>query len=134
MSRIRNLSMVLAAVLTLAASASRAQEVLDAHGTIALGKKLTDNNCAVCHTFGKGEPNGQGPNLFGIVGRPFASEPGFKYSAGMKAAAPGKVWDDKLLDAWLTDTQTVAPGNAMTYFEGDAARRDKIIAYLRTLH
>ena len=52
----------------------------------------------------------------------------------MKAAAAGKVWDDKLLDAWLTDTQTVAPGNAMTYFEGDPARRAKIIAYLRTLH
>jgi len=89
---------------------------------------------SVCHTFGKDEPSGQGPNLFGIFGRPLASEPSFKYSAGMKAAAPGKVWDDKLLDAWLTDTQTVAPGNAMTYFEGDEARRQKIIAYLRTLH
>ncbi|SAK83896.1 Cytochrome c2 [Caballeronia calidae] len=101
---------------------------------VALGKKLTTNNCAVCHTFGKGEPNGQGPNLFGIVGRPLASESGFKYSAGMKGAAAGKVWDEKLLDAWLTDTQSVAPGNAMTYFEGDEARRQKIIAYLRTLH
>ncbi|KAK47921.1 cytochrome C [Caballeronia jiangsuensis] len=101
---------------------------------VALGKKLTTNSCAVCHTFGKGEPNGQGPNLFGIVGKPMASDPSFKYSAGMKAAASGKVWDDKLLDAWLTDTQSVAPGNAMTYFEGDEARRQKIIAYLRTLH
>jgi cytochrome c len=131
MNRIRNASMVLAAVLALASSAGHAQDAQDA---VALGKKLTTNNCAVCHTFGKGEPNGQGPNLFGIVGRPLASEPGFKYSAGMKAAAPGRVWDDKLLDAWLTDTQTVAPGNAMTYFEDDEARRRKIIAYLRTLH
>jgi cytochrome c len=131
MNRIRNASTVLAAVLALASSAGHAQDAQDA---VALGKKLTTNNCAVCHTFGKGEPNGQGPNLFGIFGRPLASEPGFKYSAGMKAAAPGKVWDDKLLDAWLTDTETVAPGNAMTYFEGDEARRRKIIAYLRTLH
>jgi cytochrome c len=131
MNRIRNVSMMLAAVLSLAAGASHAE---DAQDTVALGKKLTTNNCAVCHTFGKGEPNGQGPNLFGIVGRPFASDASFKYSAGMKAAAPGKVWDAKLLDAWLTDTQTVAPGNAMTYFEGDPARRQKIIAYLSTLH
>jgi cytochrome c len=131
MNRIRNASTVLAAVLALASSVGHAQDAQDA---VALGKKLTTNNCAVCHTFGKGEPNGQGPNLFGIFGRPLASEPGFKYSAGMKAAAPGKVWDDKLLDAWLTDTETVAPGNAMTYFEGDEARRRKIIAYLRTLH
>jgi len=130
MNRIRNASTVLAAVLALASSVGHAQDAQDA---VALGKKLTTNNCAVCHTFGKGEPNGQGPNLFGIFGRPLASEPGFKYSAGMKAAAPGKVWDDKLLDAWLTDTETVAPGNAMTYFEGDEARRRKIIAYLRTL-
>lgn len=117
------------AMLALASSAAYAQD-----NTAALGKKLTTNNCAVCHTFNKGEPNGQGPNLFGIVGKPLASEPGFKYSAAMKAAAAGKVWDEKLLDAWLTDTQTVAPGNAMTYFEGDEARRQKIIAYLRTLH
>ncbi|WP_250522402.1 MULTISPECIES: cytochrome c family protein [unclassified Caballeronia] len=116
-------------IFALASSAAHAQQ-----DSVAIGKKLTTNNCAVCHTFGKGEPNGQGPNLFGIVGKPMASEPGFKYSAGMKAAASGKVWDDKLLDAWLTDTQAVAPGNAMTYFEGDEARRQKIIAYLRTLH
>jgi cytochrome c len=129
MIRITNLL----AMLALASTAAHAQQ--DAQqDPAALGKKLTTNNCAVCHTFGKGEPNGQGPNLFGIVGRPLASEPGFKYSAGMKAAAQGKVWDEKLLDAWLTDTQSVAPGNAMTYFEGDEARRQKIIAYLRTLH
>ncbi|WP_250530307.1 c-type cytochrome [Caballeronia sp. ATUFL_F1_KS4A] len=125
MIRIANLI----AIFALASSAAHAQQ-----DSVAIGKKLTTNNCAVCHTFGKGEPNGQGPNLFGIVGKPMASEPGFKYSAGMKAAASGKVWDDKLLDAWLTDTQAVAPGNAMTYFEGDEARRQKIIAYLRTLH
>ncbi|SAK76938.1 Cytochrome c2 [Caballeronia pedi] len=116
-------------MLVLVSTAAHAQQ-----DPAALGKKLATNNCAVCHTFGKGEPNGQGPNLFGIIGRPLASDPGFKYSAGMKAAAPGKVWDDKLLNAWLTDTQSVAPGNAMTYFEGDEARRQKIIAYLRTLH
>lgn len=69
-----------------------------------------------------------------VIGRPLAAEPGFKYSAGMKAAATGKMWDDKLLDRWPTDGQAVAPGNAMTYFEGDEARRRKIIAYLRTLH
>ncbi|BAN26101.1 cytochrome c class I [Caballeronia insecticola] len=121
---------MLALIITTSAHAQEAAP----QDTVAIGKKLTTNNCAVCHTFGKGEPNGQGPNLFGIVGRPLASETGFKYSAGMKAAAAGKVWDEKLLDAWLTDTQTVAPGNAMTYFEGDEARRRKIIAYLRTLH
>ena len=41
--------------------------------------------CAACHTFGKGEPNRVGPNLWGVVGRPKASEAGFNYSAAMKA-------------------------------------------------
>jgi cytochrome c len=113
MRHIQIMSIALAACLSLATLTARSQD------EIALGKTLTTNNCAVCHTFGQGEPNGQGPNLFGIIGRPLAA---------------GKVWDDKLLDQWLTDTQAVAPGNAMTYFEGDEARRRKIIAYLRTLH
>jgi cytochrome c len=127
MTRSQKLSAALSAVLMFAGSIAHADD------DVALGKKLTTNNCAVCHTFGKDEPNGQGPNLFGIVGRPFASQPGFRYSAGMKAAAAGKVWDEKLLDQWLSDTQTVAPGNAMTYFEADEARRRKIIDYLKTL-
>ncbi|MGF6778236.1 c-type cytochrome [Paraburkholderia sp. GAS334] len=128
MRHIQIMPIALAACLSLATVTARSQD------EIALGKTLTTNNCAVCHTFGQGEPNGQGPNLFGIIGRPFAAVPGFKYSAEMKAAAAGRVWDDRLLDQWLTDTQAVAPGNAMTYFEGDEARRTKIIAYLRTLH
>lgn len=131
MKRVGTLSIGIGMLFALVSGASDAQDAAD---LTALGKKLTTNNCAVCHTFGKDEPSGQGPNLFGIVGRPMAALPGFKYSAGMKAAAAGKVWDEKLLDAWLSDTQTVAPGNAMTYFEGDEARRRKIIAYLSTLH
>jgi cytochrome c len=131
MKRLGTLSIGIGMLFALVSGASHAQDAAD---LAALGKKLTTNNCAVCHTFGKDEPSGQGPNLFGIVGRPMAAQPGFKYSAGMRAAAAGKVWDEKLLDAWLSDTQTIAPGNAMTYFEGDEARRRKIIAYLSTLH
>ena len=49
--------------------------------------------CAACHTFGKGEPNRVGPNLYGVVGRAKASEAGFNYSAAMK----GKGMADDLL-------------------------------------
>jgi cytochrome c len=128
MRHIQIMSIALAACLSLATLTARSQD------EIALGKTLTTNNCAVCHTFGQGEPNGQGPNLFGIIGRPLAAAAFIPAEYLNPGAAAGKVWDDKLLDQWLTDTQAVAPGNAMTYFEGDEARRRKIIAYLRTLH
>src|SRR5258705_574289 len=41
--------------------------------------------CGICHTFDKGGKNLLGPNLWGVVGRPKASEAGFNYSAAMKA-------------------------------------------------
>jgi cytochrome c len=38
-----------------------------------------------------------------------------------------------LLDRWLTDTQAVAPGNGMTYFQDDAVKRKKSILFLESL-
>ncbi|AYF85995.1 cytochrome C [Pseudomonas sp. DY-1] len=100
----------------------------------AIAEKLATNHCAVCHTFKQGEPHGQGPNLYGLLGRKAASAPGFTYSDGFRQAMADKTWDDQLLDAWLTDTQTVAPGNAMTYFQDDPAKRARIIQYVQSLH
>ncbi|MNE49843.1 Cytochrome c2 [compost metagenome] len=101
---------------------------------LSLSERLTKNHCSVCHTFQKDEPNGQGPNLFGIVGRKAGSAPGFSYSQGFILAMRGRVWSSELLDAWLADTQQVAPGNAMTYFQSDAEKRSKIVRYLESLH
>src|SRR5260370_21957990 len=41
--------------------------------------------CMACHTLQKGEPNKTGPNLWGVVGRPRASQPAYDYSAAIKA-------------------------------------------------
>jgi cytochrome c len=46
----------------------------------------------------------------------------------------GKVWDEPMLDAWLTDAQSVAPGSAMVYSQEDPAKRQKIITYIKSLH
>ena len=100
---------------------------------LALAQKLATNHCAVCHTFDKGGPPGQGPNLFGLIGRKAASE-NFTYSDGYSKTMSGKVWDEQLLDAWLTDAQAVAPGSAMVYSQDDPAKRQKIIAYIKSLH
>jgi cytochrome c len=99
----------------------------------AIGKNLATNHCASCHTFGKGEPAGQGPNLFGIIGRKAGTAQGYAYSEGFKKALADKSWDHKTLDRWLTDTQSVAPGSGMVYFQDDAGKRLKIIRYLESL-
>ena len=49
--------------------------------------------CAACHTFNKGGRALVGPNLWGVVGRPKASQPGFNYSAALKAK--GGNWIDR---------------------------------------
>ena len=85
--------------------------------------------CAACHTFGKGEPNRVGPNLWGVVGRPKASEAGFNYSAAMKAQKGNWTLDD--LDNYLTNPKAMVPGTNMT-FAGIPRGKERadLIAYL----
>ncbi len=69
--------------------------------------------CVACHTFGKGEPNRVGPNLYGVVGRAKASVPGFNYSAAMKAKGGNWTIDD--LNAYLLNPKAMVPGTNMTF-------------------
>jgi cytochrome c len=88
--------------------------------------------CAACHTFQKGGPNGIGPNLYGVVGRPKASEAAFTYSDAMKAK--GGEWTIDDLNKFLTSPKEFAPGTKMT-FAGlpRGNQRADAIAYLNSL-
>ncbi|MDQ0392620.1 c-type cytochrome [Labrys monachus] len=85
--------------------------------------------CRFCHQLGEGAKNSVGPVLNGVVGRPAASQPGYAYSAAMKAS--GKTWDDAALRAFLAAPAAVVPHTKMT-FAGvrDAGTIDDILAYL----
>ena len=97
-------------------------------------RELVVTQCSQCHTFYKGEKHGQGPNLFGLLGREAAAVEGFVFTPGLKEAVKGKIWDKKLLEAWLTDTIAVAPKAQMVYFEDDPEVRALIIRFLDSLH
>jgi cytochrome c len=101
---------------------------------LTAARELTVRQCSQCHTFDKGEKHGQGPNLFGLLGREAAAAPGFVYSDGIKEALKGQVWDAALLDRWLTDTLSVAPKAQMVYFQDDPKVRAKLIRFLESLH
>jgi len=105
-------------------------EKLLASATVDKGANAA-KKCAACHTFGKGEPNRVGPNLYGVVGRPKASEAGFDYSAPMKAKGGNWTVDD--LSAFLASPRQFVPGTKMS-FAGlpRGSERADVIAFLNS--
>ena len=102
---------------------------------VAKGKNAAEA-CIGCHTFEQGAPNGSGPNLWDIVGKPVASVAGFGgYSSGAGSlAATGGVWDYEKLNNFLLAPKKYAPRTSMAYsgIKRDKKRAD-VIAYLRSL-
>jgi len=88
--------------------------------------------CQACHTFNKGGRNLVGPNLWGVVGRQRASEPGFNYSGAMKAK--GGNWTIEDLNQFITNPRGFIPGTNMT-FAGipRGSERADVITYLNSL-
>ncbi|MBK5263732.1 MAG: cytochrome C [Alphaproteobacteria bacterium] len=97
------------------------------------GGAIVRSTCGSCHTLARGKGAAEGPNLAGVVGRTAGSAPNFPYSPGFRKGLAGKTWTPQLLDKFLTDTEKLAPGANMTYFNDDPASRAAIIKYLSGL-
>jgi cytochrome c len=123
-------------VSTGATQAAPVEEQLPDWGTVlpkanvADGKSIS-TRCEQCHDLSKGGPNKIGPNLWGVVGRPRASHPGFDYSSAMKSK--GGSWSYDELFKFLKAPGAYIPGTKMS-FAGLPKADDRInlIAYLRT--
>ena len=90
--------------------------------------------CQACHNIASGGPNGIGPNLYGVVGRPVASHAGFAYSDAMTAhTSVDPTWSLDALDKFITAPARYVNGTKMS-FAGlrDTATRVNLIAYLRS--
>lgn len=94
--------------------------------------KGTAQVCTSCHTFDEGGPNRVGPNLWGVVGRPVGSKPGFDYSPAV--AGHHGSWTYAELDTYLTSPARAIPGNKMG-FGGIRRAEDRanVLAFLGSL-
>jgi cytochrome c len=88
--------------------------------------------CAACHTFAKGDKNGVGPNLYGVVGDHKGEGRGFNFSAAMKAK--GGTWSIGDLNQFIASPKGFVPGTAMGFagIQKDSERAD-VIAFLNSL-
>ncbi len=94
-----------------AAAPAEPIEKLLASASVEKGEQAA-KKCVACHTFTKGGPNRVGPNLWGVVNRPKASEAGL----------------------FLTSPRGYAPGTKMTFVGlPKGTERADVIAYLNSL-
>jgi glucose/arabinose dehydrogenase len=88
--------------------------------------------CRSCHAMQAGAPAGIGPNLWGIVGRPVASAPGYAYSDAIRRV--GGAWTSDRLRTFLADPGAFAPGNRMQATAGLSPQQlSDLLSYLETL-
>ncbi|MBK5939113.1 c-type cytochrome [Halochromatium roseum] len=88
--------------------------------------------CKACHVAAPGAAPTVGPNLWGVVGRPVASQSGFDYTEGLRAI--GGDWDFETLSRYLFDPAAMAHNTRMVFAGVKSAQeRADLIAYLATL-
>ena len=108
-------------VLLLAVAATPARA-----GDPARGELLYESRCIACHSL---DANRVGPMHRGVYGRKAGSVPGFAYSPALTASSV--VWTADTLDRWLSDPQSLIPGQRMNFRVALPEDRADIIAYLK---
>ena len=95
-------------------------------GDPARGKEVFEKRCTGCHAL---EQNREGPRLQGVFGRTSGTVPAFPYSEALIKARI--VWDESSLEQWLTDPDTLVPGNNMDFHVAKPQERRDLISFLK---
>ena len=69
--------------------------------------------CSACHSINEGGANKIGPALWGVLGKPAGSVPGYKYSKAM--AAHGKNWSFEEMNGFLIKPKDWIKGTKMNF-------------------
>ena len=87
--------------------------------------------CSACHSIAEGGANKIGPALWGVLGRPAGSVPGYKYSKAM--AAYGKNWSFEEMNGFLIKPKGWIKETKMS-FAGLRSAKDRasVILYLNS--
>ena len=91
------------------------------------GDVLFVKRCGGCHYL---DDDKEGPRLRHIYGTKAGSVATFKYSSALKASQV--VWDDAILDRWLTNPDSVIPDSDMDFRFSKPEERAAIIQYLKS--
>ena len=97
-----------------------------AKGDTIAGRSAFEKRCTGCHAL---DHEKSGPRLAGVVGRKAGRVSGFPYSEAVKKSAV--VWNETVLEKWLTDPETVIPETDMAFRLDNPAERAAIIAFLK---
>ena len=96
--------------------------------SVKRGQVLFETHCMECHAVDR---HRAGPALRGVVGRVAGKAPDFFYSQALESAT--HVWDKPKLKAWLSNPESVVPGQEMNFQLDSARDRDDVVAYLSSL-
>jgi cytochrome c2 len=117
--------------LAAAPGLARADDAKPWDGGDAAAGKVVFAKCSLCHYAEPGKIK-IGPSLWGVVGRPSGTLPGYTYSTAMKSY--NHVWTPENLFNYLKAPMKVVVGTKMAFvgLPKDEDRKN-VIAYLETL-
>jgi cytochrome c len=95
-------------------------------GDTDAGRAAFEKRCTGCHAL---DHEKTGPRLAGVVGRKAGTISSFPYSDAVKKSAV--VWNEAILDKWLTDPESVIPDTDMAFRLDNPVERAAIIAFLK---